>query len=133
MVQASRMIDPYSPEFHITFGLHSGLPLCCVYEWVYGNSNGNECKPCRDKGLSYALHICGDHPACQPYLELVTQGTVDTIHKKADAGEIEIGLCNQRPLNKEMTTALWQRGYHLIDFENAGGTFYYNYSRIAGG
>ncbi|KKN46603.1 hypothetical protein LCGC14_0671080 [marine sediment metagenome] len=63
-------------EYHLAFGLHSGVPLCCAIEFSDGGKGG-PCPPCKEKGvvskeMFSKMHSCHENnPACVPYLELL--------------------------------------------------------------
>lgn len=70
-------------DYHITFGLHSGYPLCCVMAFVDANhsSHGGPCQRCRDKGIeNWPLHVCRPGgPGCDAYLDLVEENSVEIL------------------------------------------------------
>lgn len=85
-----KMTDPRTDitdeEYHVTFGLHSGFPLCCVWEFAEGGKGG-PCKLCLDNGIEELPepHFCDPAtPACQPYLDRVEQNGVATLRDWLD-------------------------------------------------
>jgi hypothetical protein len=117
-------VEPYSPDYHLVYGLHSGYPLCCVF-YREDNGGGGACPRCQEAGLvPHEIHRCHeDIPACQPYIELVTQGMVDRIEEKADEGWGEICIPNLRfpSTTDRVIAALHLKGYSFDREETYGG------------
>lgn len=124
-------IKPYSPDYHIVQGLHSGYPLCCVFHREE-TGKGGECPECKEAGRDYEMHRCHeDIPACEAYIELVTQGIVGHIKEKADEGWGEISFSDLRftSTTDQVIAALHQRGYKFSREEEAGNGYVRIYQR----
>jgi hypothetical protein len=83
-------IDITDEEYHVSFGLHSGFPLCCVWEFAEGGKGG-PCKLCRDNGIEELPdpHLCDPaNLACLPYLDRVEQNSIAILRQWLDDGLI---------------------------------------------
>lgn len=117
-------IEPYSPDYHLVQGLHSGFPLCCVFNREE-TGKGGECPECEEAGRDYEMHRCSDDiPACAAYIEMVTEGVVGRIRKKAEEGYKEISFPDLRfaSTTDGVLKALADNGYVLNREESHGGT-----------
>lgn len=69
-------------EFHLAFGLHSGIPLCCAYHFAYDGGKGGPCPSCEENGVTKEelfsqYHWCsGNNPQCVPYLERLEENAI---------------------------------------------------------
>ncbi len=125
------LVEPHSPEFHITYGLHSGYPICCVFQLVEEGEHG-ECPKCKEKGMSYDLHRCSvDIPACAPYLELIADAAVKNVHRFADEDNNDIAFGHSTELSGKVLSALEERGYKLQKTEEQGSQTVRFYSRFS--
>ncbi len=117
-------IEPYSPDYHLVQGLHSGYPLCCVFNREETGSGG-ECPECEEAGRDYEIHSCSDDiPACAAYIEMVTKGVVSRIREKAEEGYKEISFPNLRFKSTldGVLAALRDNGYVFDSEKTFGGT-----------
>ena len=102
----------YWQDWHITYGLHSGFPLCCAMHYADTEESG-PCPKCRSEGKTYELHICyrDRSPSCCTYLDMMVERTVSDIHEYAAHGAPEILLSVREPLCDKVLDALEKRGY----------------------
>jgi hypothetical protein len=117
-------IEPYSPDYHIVYGLHSGFPLCCVFNREE-TGKGGECPKCEEAGRDYEMHRCSDDiPACKDYIEIITRGVVGRIREKAEEGCEEISFANLRfaSLIDGVINVLMDNGYVYDGDRSFGGT-----------
>jgi hypothetical protein len=124
-----------SDEYHITYGLHSGYPLCCVFRYVE-EGKGGECPKCVEAGLYHELHRCSvDYPQCADYLELIDQSGAKGVHRFADADENDIAFGHTTDMGPKTLSALEERGYKLDKTEEQGEQIIHFYIRstVAGG
>jgi hypothetical protein len=117
-------MKPYSDDYHIVYGLHSGFPLCCVFHRV-DTGKGGECPKCEEAGEYYEMHRCSDDiPACEAYIEMVTKGVVGRIRQKAEEGweEISFGDLRFNSSIDGVLNALMDNGYVYDRESDSGGT-----------
>ena len=118
-------IEPYSPDYHLVYGLHSGYPLCCVF-FREDNGGGGACPKCVDGGLvPHEIHRCSDDtPACAAYNEMVTKGVVGRIREKAEEGWEEISFPDLRfdGAIDGVISVLMDNGYVFDGEKTCGGT-----------
>jgi hypothetical protein len=116
-------------EYHLTFGLHSGIPLCCAIEFSDGGKGG-PCPPCKEKGvvskeMFAKLHTCHENnPACVPYLQLIELRAFSwfTNHRdkkpvnlvKGEQDDFTWGTNLFMPMGGEFRDALKDARYRLV-------------------
>ncbi len=112
-------------DYHLTFGLHSGIPLCCAILFSEGGRPG-PCPKCREGGVDrLSLHTCNVHDSCQPYLDLVELRTIAIFHHWL-SGSLRIstwegdslqsdsfGWDLARPVGKEFEGILEKEGFRV--------------------
>jgi hypothetical protein len=116
-------------EYHLTFGLHSGIPLCCAIRFADGEGGG-PCPKCVESGLTREewfanQHQCDENtPACQPYIDLVELRTLEhykhhrsqkpTNLVKGELDDYTWGCSFARPLGEQLRNLLQQDGYRMV-------------------
>lgn len=108
-------------EYHLTFGLHSGIPLCCAHHFAYVERRGGPCPVCSEKGITKAevfakYHHCEENePSCQPYLDHIDGMALDSyreyIGKNPEA--LEYGTHSHRVLDQRLRDALRADGFRM--------------------
>jgi hypothetical protein len=123
------MIEIHSDDYHITYGLHSGYPICCVFRYVEEGEAG-ECPKCVEAGLYHELHRCSvDYPQCSDYLDLIDQRAAKSVHRFADEDNNDIAFGHTTDMGPKILAALEERGYELQDTEEQGSQTVRFYSR----
>ena len=116
-------------EYHLTFGLHSGIPLCCAIEFSDGGKGG-PCPTCKEKGviskeMFSKLHTCHENnPACVPYLHLIELRTLSVFRNHRDLKPVNLVKgeqddfttgCNlYMPMGAEFRDALKDAGFRMV-------------------
>ena len=116
-------------EYHIAFGLHSGVPLCCAIAFADGGKGG-PCPPCKEKGVVSKemfsnMHSCSENnPACVPYLELLerkvfnwfveyrTEKPTNLVEGEQD--DFTWGASLHMPMSWYFRDALKEYGYRMV-------------------
>jgi hypothetical protein len=117
-------------EYHLSFGLHSGIPLCCSAHFALDGGRGGPCPKCLEKGHTLSgwnLHTCGDNPACQPYLDRVDLNHLKILQRWLDGSGVRVGppkVNNQddntwgssttRPLSDACRELLKENGFLMV-------------------
>lgn len=116
-------------EYHLTFGLHSGIPLCCAIAFSE-SSKGGPCPRCLEKGVTKKdifsrMHWCNENDApCQIYLDLVDLRTIEHYkhHRlqrsvnlvKGVLDDFTWGCSSTRPLGGEIRDLLREDGFRMV-------------------
>jgi hypothetical protein len=109
-------------EYHLSFGLHSGIPLCCAIEFADSGNKGGPCPPCLEKGITKEslfakYHHCDENtPACQPYLDIVEGKALEAYkeYRENHAGKLDYGTHSYRPLKDKLRELLKQDGFRMV-------------------
>lgn len=136
-------------EYHLTFGLHSGIPLCCALHFSE-HGGGGPCPKCLEKGLTKKdmfdrMHWCHENsPPCQPYIDLIElrmlyhykQGrdrreAINLV--KGDLDDFTWGCSLTRPLGSEMRDLLKDDGFRMVHIcWPEPSTYWYIYQQAGG-
>lgn len=138
-------------EYHLTFGLHSGIPLCCALHFSEGGKGG-PCPKCIEAGTTREelwanLHQCdGNNPNCTPYLQRVQFNILSAFRRKVlhppkklvkgfESGRPEKtwGCCTQLPLIEELREALKEEGFRMVHLcWPEPSTYWYIWQQVGG-
>jgi len=139
-------------EYHLTFGLHSGIPLCCALYFSIGEDTGKggPCPKCLEKGITKkdifsGMHWCHENsPACQPYLDLIELRIIYHYkHLRHDLKAVNIvkgdmddhtwGCSLTRPLGGTLRDLLKSDGFRMVHIcWPETSTYWYIYQQKGG-
>lgn len=133
-------------DYHLTFGLHSGIPLCCSIHFSDGGGKGGPCEKCAAEGKTHSdvignLHYCDERtPACQPYLDRVDINMLSNLQSWLDGGikliqegieddgnRLTWGMSTIRVLSDEMRDLLKDNTFRMVHICWPGKTYHYIY------
>lgn len=116
-------------EYHLTFGLHSGIPLCCAIEFADGGKGG-PCPTCKENGviskeMFSKLHQCHENnPACLPYLHIIESKALDHFLNYRDRHPVNLVRGEQddftwgtnlfTPMGDELRNALKDASFRMV-------------------
>lgn len=109
-------------EYHIAFGLHSGIPLCCVLAFTFDGRIGGPCPACIEKGVTKKkmfskYHHCDENtPACQPYLDIIDDRGLAAykVYREKYPERLDYGTDSTRPLDDRLRELLKQDGFRMV-------------------
>jgi hypothetical protein len=140
-------------DYHLTFGLHSGIPLCCAIEFSDGSGKGGPCPPCQEKGITPRdvfdnMHQCNEsNPACLPYIELIERRIynwfIDYLDYRTDETPTNLvkgeqdnftwGASLHTPMSGYFRDALKDAGYRMVHLcWPEPSCYWYIYQQIGG-
>jgi hypothetical protein len=108
-------------DFHLTYGLHSGIPLCCALTFVE-TRKGGPCPDCIDKGITKEAmfskyHHCDENtPACSPYLDYIEDRALESYkeYRENHPECFEYGTHSYRPLDSRLRDLLKEDGFRMV-------------------
>lgn len=145
-------------EYHLTFGLHSGIPLCCALHFSEHGGAG-PCPKCISAGITKKdifsrMHWCNEDSApCQPYLDIIELRIIhaykNRVHMKAynlvkgeNAEKVRPGSrlddftwgCSfTRPLGDELRDLLHDDGFRMVHIcWPEPSTYWYIWQQVGG-
>ena len=135
-------------DYHLTFGLHSGIPLCCAIEFSTGGKGG-PCPPCQDNGITReelfaSLHKCHENnPSCAHYLELIELRTLQRFQNfstekptnlvEGEQDDYTWGESLFTPMGDDFRYALKDAGYRMVHLCWPGPSTYWYIFQQPGG
>jgi hypothetical protein len=136
-------------DYHITFGLHSGIPLCCVLAFAE-HGKGGPCPKCISAGVTKKelfsiMHWCDEStPACQPYLDIIELRIIHAYKErncqgkainlvKGEVDDYTWGCSFTRPMGDELRDLLRDDGFRMVHLcWPEPSTYWYIYQQVGG-